>query len=224
MATTQELIDRLRGEILGDTEGVDEGDSLWTDPNLINSLTWAERELCRSPLYLISGDTTSALCTIPVVADAGVYPRTFNRSPLILKVESLHYTGITRPLAQVTRHQLDTLDSRWKVAVGTPTHYVVDQGAITLNRIPDAAATLSLTLTRLPLVALTHNGSPEIQGFDELLLAGAASRAYLKQDSQTLDNNASNRWAKEFKDGIAAYQRDQVALRGSNPVMRSDFW
>jgi hypothetical protein len=213
----------MRAEFLDDEIIESESDCLWRDRELVAAIAWAERTLAER-LHLIVDSTTATICRITIAAVDGVFARSYLLSPLVLKIERLKYSGVTSPLVQTTEEELDRLEPGWDEAVGTPTAFFVNRGTITFNKLPDAAATVTMTVTRKPS-PLTLNSTTELQDLDDQIIVGALSRAYLKQDSQALNPGAADKYKGQFDDAISVLVREQAGLtKKGPPIMRPEPW
>lgn len=160
-------------------------DQLWTDVELNEYINDAENQSCKIADLLIDS-TTVSICTITLVSGTAIY----SISPLILKIPRAFITGATRPLIQTTKRILDLTYPSWASASGDERSFFIgDTNKITIYKKPDGAGTLTLTVSRLPLTAMSaDSGTPEIDAqYHDGMVDWVLYRAYSKQDSKTLD-------------------------------------
>lgn len=167
---------------LDDTSTVDQ---LWTDIELNEYINDAENQSCKIADLLIDS-TTASTCDITLVSGTATY----SISPLILKILRAFIDGSTRPLVQTTKRVLDLTYALWASASGDERSFFIgDTNKLTIYKKPDGSGTLRLTISRLPLVAMSADGdSPEIDAqYHDGMIDWVLYRAYSKQDSKTLD-------------------------------------
>lgn len=160
-------------------------DQLWTDDELDEYINDAENQSCKIADLLIDS-TTASVCDITLIASTPTY----SISQLILKIFRAFVDNATHPLIQTTRRVLDLTIPSWQSESGDERSFFVgDTNKITIYKKPDGAGTLRLTVSRLPLVALSaDDDTPEIDGqYHNGMVDWAIYRAYSKQDSKTLD-------------------------------------
>jgi len=135
MKNLKGLVARMRDEFLGDAEGVESGDSKWSQENLVSALRASERELCRR-LFLLYDSTTPGICQFSIAEENGVFPRTFSISDKIVRIVRLKYPGVTKPLAQKTIQYFDEKDPGWDEMSGVPTMFALNlkNFTVTFNR------------------------------------------------------------------------------------------
>jgi hypothetical protein len=214
--TGQELITAMRESILDDANLP----YLWSDPELLRSLNYAEVQACRRSHLIIDGTTANdngtaatagtagqrPLCTVAIVADTAVY----NLSPKILQIKRCQLQSMTYPLAgPVTYPELDERLSGWMGTNGTvgtagsgghPDYFLNEPGnTLTLIRAPSTSDTARLVVSRLPLTPFTVSTSPEIdEKYHEGLMNWAGHLAFMKPDSDTLNLNLAKVYEDRF--------------------------
>ena len=167
---------------LDDTSTIDQ---LWTDTELNEYINDAENQSCKIA-DLLRDSTTASICDITLVNGTATY----SISPLILKIFRAFIDGATRPLIQTTKRILDLTYPAWASASGDERSFFVgDTNKITIYKKPDGSGTLRLTVSRLPLVAMSaDDDTPEIdEQYHDGMVDWVLYRSYSKQDSKTLD-------------------------------------
>lgn len=201
--TLEEIIESARRDT-GDTEGVN-SDRRWSLEEWAEYANEAENLLCEE-LLLITDSLTPEICTIAVTA--GV--RSYVYDSRILQFDEVRYSTRVRPLDPSNVAEFAQNDTSWRTATGEPDSYALDDttGYICLNKIPDADATINLSVKRSPLVYLTHKNmkaSPEIKPqYHKRLKNYMLHKAFSKPDTETLDTTKSskhyNLWMKDKSD------------------------
>lgn len=167
----------------------DDSGCLWKNTDLVNYLNRTLREITvRRPLV----DSTSPdICEIPILSGTATYCID-NRILYIIRAVLEESDGTLTRLTKATPIWLDNFISDWETTSGTPRYYVDNfhEHAITVTPVPDAAATIKLTVGRLPLEETTW--ARRNQEFSELdtytipaLLEGMKMHAYRKRDADT---------------------------------------
>lgn len=200
MATLLQLRTTAR-TTLDDTSTTDQ---LWTDAELNEYINDAENQSCIIADLLIDS-TTASVSDITLVSGTATY----SISPLIIKITRAFVDGGTYPLIQTTKRVLDLTIPAWAADTGDERSYFIgDTNNITIYKKPDGAGMLRLTVSRLPLVAMSADSdSPEIDSqYHNSMIDWALYRAYSKQDSKTLDPEKAERHKVAFNErfGIRA--------------------
>lgn len=186
--TLGEILTAVREDILEDPKCAEAPeDNLWSDDQLTRYANWAQKSACRRANLLFDSETDGvAVYTLAVGEFQAVL------SPLVLFVERVWFDD--EPMAVTDQEQLrrcygDKFESR----TGTPQAYYMDNGKVVMFPKPEAGGVIKTRACRLPLVDLSSpRDAPEIdEQYHDGLLNGIAHRAFLKQDSQTLDKRAS---------------------------------
>lgn len=109
----------------------------------------------------------------------------YSLDPRVIQVQRVKPALLTHPISKQTEDVLDMRWPNWEAAEGPPRHWVPSTNAIRIVPKPDAADTVTLKVSRLPLASLTHtnmNASPEIPAiYHRRLFPGIIYRAYEKQ-------------------------------------------
>lgn len=200
-----ELVQQLRESVLDDTVEP----YLWSTPELLRSLNYAERQACRRAQLIIDSVTANdygtaatagtlgqkPLCSLSIVADQATY----NLSPKVLQIKRCQLGTMAYPLrGPVEYPELDDTMSGWFGTNGTigtagsggyPYAFANQPNdTITFVLAPSVADTARLVVSRLPLISFTLQTQPEIpEMYHEGLLDWAAHLAYMKPDSDTLN-------------------------------------
>lgn len=201
----EELVMYIRESVLDDVAVP----HLWSTPELLRNLNYAEVQACRRAHLIIDGTTDNdngtagsagtagqkPLCELEIVAEQATY----NLSPRILQIKRCQVKSMTYPLiGPVSYAELDERMSGWVGTNGTvgtagsggvPTFFINEPGnTITFVRSSSVNDSAALVVSRLPLTPFTLQTSPEIDEKYHLdLVNWAAHLAYLKNDSDTLN-------------------------------------
>jgi hypothetical protein len=107
----------------------------------------------------------------------------------------------TEPLMETSEVVLDMSVPGWRTEEGTPRSYVMTPtNNIILYPMPSVASTLNLTVSRFPNTKLTLTTSPEVDTrYHQGLLLWMLHRAYMKNDSETLNVDKAVDYAKAFE-------------------------
>jgi hypothetical protein len=212
----KELVNYLRESILDDVLQP----QLWSDPELLRFLNYAEVQACRRAHLLIDSSTSNdngtaatastagqkPLCSLAIVGDTATY----NLSPKILQVKRCQLKSMTYPLrGPVSYPTVDDLASGWLGTNGTvgtagsggyPWCFLNEPpNTITFIPCPSTADTAQLVVSRLPLTPFTLKTSPEIdEQYHYGICDWAAHLAYMKPDSETINLNLSAVYEKKF--------------------------
>ena len=182
-------------EILAECRGR-QGDTrapyLWSDGELVGYLNEAVNEAAEKA-KLFRDSITAAICQIGV--HAADLTQDYALDSRILEIYSAKLSGQSLPLRRRTKAEMDALNPDWRnETASTPWGFLTDysEGYITVHPKSNLDAMLYLSVLRLPLTQMslttTPIPSPEIHfRHHPRLLNGMMCRAYLKEDSQTLD-------------------------------------
>ena len=144
----EELITRLREDYLDDTLGVDNFDSLVSEPALLRFASEAQLQATRRGDLVYDEDTVSA-CNITLIADQKVY--SFNSA--INRIKRISYDGTN--LCHTTEKELDRENKYWRTLdTGVPTKYYIRSRKIYLVPAPstlEIGKPLELGVYRSPL-------------------------------------------------------------------------
>lgn len=218
----KELVAYLRGSVLDDIAQP----QLWSDSELIRLLNYAEVQACRRAHLIIDATTVTdmgtaatastngtagtngikSLCWVPIVANQSTY----SLSPKILQIKRCQLASMTYPLnGPVTYSELDDLYSGWFGTNGTvgtagsggvPYFYINEpNNTLTFVPAPSSSDVARLVVSRIPLWPFTLQTSPEIdEQYHIDLCDWAAHLAYLKPDSDTLNENLAKYYEDKF--------------------------
>ena len=168
---------------------------LWTDPEWLLFLNWAEQEACRRA-DLIWDTTTENVASLALTENTGWVA--LDRK--VLRIERAGFAG--RPLRLVERPALDVLYPDWEAVFDVPQLFMVTGRSLRLYPGNAAQGTLLLHVSRLPktdLTLQTPSPSPEIPAqYHEALISGMLHKAYLKNDSETYNKGASDQHLADF--------------------------
>lgn len=178
---------------------------LWSDEELNEFINEAVNEACiRARL---NTDSSSGAAKISVIAGTAAY----SLHESVLFVERAYLDTSAVALGKTSFHELDGAYNTWPTETGTPTNYVQDmdhasdagtlENQITLYPIPEVSETLSLTIYRLPLEAMSSDGDePEIPPHLHVnLVDWVCHRAYMKGDADTLDTGKALVFERRFE-------------------------
>ena len=179
--TLAHLIALYRSQSLDLVQGNGETDVLCNDELLAIYANEAQEEACRRSELL--RDSSSAMCVVSIAAGAESVPL----DPKIVRVIRARIDG--QPVVMVSDEEMDHRYGSWldDSARGRPTHLVT---GMTTDRLylwprPDAAATLRLTVQRMPLKPMVMEGEkPEIRPeLHQALVDWILFRAYSREDN-----------------------------------------
>jgi hypothetical protein len=170
---------------------------LWTDDDWKAYFNDTEGDAC-SRAHLLIDSVTPEICEIQIAAGTGLYAL----HSKVVAIRRVKLSGQTKSLTQKTRDELDADVYDWENRNGTPEVFISEgPGELLLVPKPIVVDTVHLTVARLPLGEMTDldNDSPEIQEqYHRGLIAGAVSRAYLKNDEDTLNLKKSQLYEAKF--------------------------
>lgn len=203
---------------LDDSVPDDDGNYLWSNDDLVGDLNELLTELCEEIPALIEDATTASICQIAVAIGSS----TLTASPLISRITRAKLTSQTTPLALVNNRWMDANQSDWEAeSNSTPTHLItegVGNGKVRLYPPSDAVDTLNLTVYRMPTADLSwttdQSTAPEIPArFHRRLVNGILSKAYLKNDTDTLDVKKANSFLGRWEDDKEYIKRAMLLER-----------
>jgi len=195
---------------------------LWSDKELLRGLNYAEVQACRRGHLLIDEITENDSGTASTAGTAGQKPlcllnliagqATYDLSPKILMVKRCQIIGMNYPITgPLTYSEIDELMFGWRGTSGTvgtsgeggfPSAFINEPGnTITFVLAPYSDGIANLTVSRLPLMPFTFEGSPEInESYHRGLLNWATHLAFMKPDSETFNANRASYYEKIFTD------------------------
>lgn len=156
----------------------------------------AEREACRRSHLLI--DSSADFCEISVSANEPLV----EIDPRIINIRRAKLSISTYSLSPVRAEEMDRVNPGWESHTGTPTTYITDYqtNAIRLYPKQQVAATLNITVSRLPNKEFDEESDPEIRAeYHPALVKWMLYRAYSKQDSDLFDPNKAANALAEFE-------------------------
>lgn len=209
----------------------------WTEPELLTWLNEAEREACRRARLLVdtrgtavtvNGTTTTTHTHGQIVLGSGT--DFYDLDPRIIYLRRVKLAGRTLPLEALDYRDLDYRAPGWETHTGTVQGYVrgLDTGKFRPYRIPTTAGTVTLTVVREPLVAMTSpNHSPEINARYHLsLIDWVAFRAYSKKDAQVYSPDEAAKHLAMFEAEFGTRERanalEEEWQRNNNPHNDAD--
>jgi hypothetical protein len=171
-------------------------DKLWSQTDILEYARDAENEACERQDLIV--DSISSLTNITVDTSSG----TFALSGTITNVRSAKLTLGTEPLMRTSRHVLDHSFSNWPANTSTPRSFFTSgTNKITLYPKPIVGDTLNMTVARFPNIPMTVGGSPEVGArYHPGLLEWILHRAYMKNDSETLNVGKAKDHKKKFEE------------------------
>lgn len=195
------------------------------DEGVATLLNAAEQEACERSL-LILDTSTPEVCEIDVVAGTATY----DLHTSILKLLRAKLDAGATPLEEISIEKLDAQEPGWETRTGSPHRFFqTSETSITLVPIPVADDIMRLRVNRGPLEPMVRDDDePEIaQRHHFNLVDWALHLHYLDNDSEVLDQVASERHAARFTGNFGArpdanVQRKQRDRRP--PVVRMGAW
>lgn len=146
----------------------------------------ADNEACRRA-RLLTDSTTSAICSIAVVAGTASYAL----DSRIIFVRRVKLASKSDPIRKIRLVDLDDQVPGWESATGEIERYCLDyqKGKLLFYRNPTASTTATLTVVRAPLAAMVNNtDEPEAPARSHPALVHWMLRcAYLKDDEEVQD-------------------------------------
>ncbi len=172
------------------------GDKLWSQAELLEYAQDAENEICERIDAII--DNSSGLTIIAVNTSTGSYVL----SNTIVDVKSARMFGGTYPLMRTSESVLDMSFLNWRTQAGTPRSYAkTPTNNIIIHPKPDTADTILMTVSRFPTTPMSVSGSPEVDArYHEGLILWIIHRAYMKNDSETLNVDKAKDYKKKFEE------------------------
>jgi hypothetical protein len=199
-------------ERLGDTRPK----FLWSDSELVGYLNESINEVAEQK-RLFRDSVTAAICQISVLgADANP---DYLMDTRICEIISAKMRCQKLFLTRKTNADLEAWNPDWRSATAsTPLYFLTDytEGYLTINPKSDQNDTIDLTVYRLPINQMTldtSTASPEIHFKHHLrLLNGMLARAYLKEDSETLDPQKAERHGQLWRLDMNEIGKSRIRL------------
>ncbi len=200
----------------------------WPDSELIQYLNKVHNEWTRD-VRCLRDSSTVLVCNISLLASTASYALD-NR---IISIENAYLSSDGVPLARATEAILNVYGLGWRTNTGTPLAYIPDSAVGKIRIYPyyalvsgaDPAATvdtLMMDVVRYPLLQLslsTPTLSPEIHFTNHIdLVTGIMREAYLKEDSQTFDKQASITAGALFESAKSDAKSSMLTLRDDDSV------
>jgi hypothetical protein len=178
-------------QTLDDNSGTD---TLWSQADILEYARDAENEACERANLII--DSTSALTDISAVSATASYALPVT----VVTVESAIMALGSQPLMETSERVLDMSHSSWRTETGTPRSYIKSPtNKLTLFPIPIVNDTINMTVSRFPNTPMVVGGSPEIDDrYHPGLILWILHRAYMKNDSETLNVEKAKDYNKKF--------------------------
>jgi hypothetical protein len=210
--TLGELREAMRNRLDDTVEPVQ-----WSDAELNQAINRAQEDAClRADLLL---DTLSLPVTLGVAKIA--------LSERVVRVRRMTGWG-GRLLTLASQLVLDRDDPGWESRTGIPRRFVINEKRkeLQLDRLPESATTLILTVFRLPVALEDDDAEPEIAAHYHIdLLHWAMHLAYERRDSLAQETYDPGRAAEEAVafERIFGTRRDAQAqlARLREPVRRA---
>lgn len=170
---------------------------LWSDSEVDSYFREAENEAAVRA-KLIQDETSPDVCEIAVVAGT----HTYALHPSICGIYRVKLDGEPQPMARKSRDELDTEYPGWEGQHGKPQIFLEpnDTRNIRLFPTPVNDGVVRLVVWRLPISPMTADtDTPEIhQQYHYRLIDWARRCGYLKQDTETYDPAAAQRFESSF--------------------------
>lgn len=214
----KDLLTLVRGQ-LDDQKG--EGTPLWSDKELVGYANEVQERIADECLVIRDATTiTDGVCRIAVTKNVASYPL----HPKTKQVLRVKYAGRSTPLDLISYEEII------ETATGIPTAYALDKATLTLtlNKIPQADATMDLVIARLPLEELSasaQTASPEIpSSYHRKMINGIMALAYMKQDAETFNPTKAEYYDAKFAQDIEQIKRDELRLRRRGTTCLRRIW
>lgn len=184
-----------------DMDDLDGGqnDMLWSNDEVFEYLTDAQRMLCRNTEGIADAQTPS-VCELDIVMGTEWYAV----SPLILKLRTVHRGDTGRAVPVVNVENLDRFGVRFdgnsSVLKGLVAGF--SENMLRAYPLPSETVNLRMAVFRLPLYPITDSDQPlEVaEQHHRHLVLWMRHLAYLKQDADTYDKRQADEMEKRFMD------------------------
>jgi hypothetical protein len=221
--TLTEILAECRGR-LGDTRAP----YLWSDGELVGYLNETINEAAEKA-KLFRDSTTAAICQITV--HAADLTQDYALDSRILEIYSAKLSGQSLSLRRRTKAEMDALNPDWRnETASTPWAFLTDysESYITLHPKSNLDGILYLSVLRLPLtqMSLTTTPVPSLEipfRHHPRLLNGMMSRAYLKEDSQTLDPQKAAEHLTLWRADINEMAKGRIKLHATQEVIGPEY-
>lgn len=218
MATLAQLVSRWRNRLDDSQEPY-----LWSNEELTTYFNAAVNLLCHE-VSVIEDASTASVCSITVTAA----DPTYTLSDRVVFIKRAKISTRTEPLVLADVGDMDGTNTDWEnVDDDVPTTLIKDglgTGVIRLYPGPSANATLTLTVSRLPLVDLVYatHSATTVEVPDKYLYLidnGVFYFAYLKDDTDTHNNKKAEEMYKLFMNDIERIKRSADKSRHIDRVV-----
>jgi hypothetical protein len=224
--TFGEIEELTRYEICDET-GINPEDFRVKPAQMLAYANEAELEACIRA-RLLRDSSTPAICQIAVSSGISVY----DYDPRIILILRGRMTGAIEPFARVSHTMMDRRLPGWQERCGEPQAFVtgMDTGKIRFDRIPSAAGTLNLSVSRGPLTPMkATKDSPEIHSrLHPALIFWIKHKVYNNQDSELFDKNRSDIHLAAFEQKFGKSPTDPydvfAAMEFTDYVPGSEFY
>lgn len=171
---------------------------LWSDAEIDAYINESVREAAIRA-KLIQDETTDAVCKLDLVANTSTY----TLHPTICGIYRIKIDGAANPLWRKSREEMDVQYPGWETQTGDPQIFTElnDTSRLRIVPTPYQNGVARLVVWRLPLADMVVDADiPEIHEKHHYRLIDWARRcAYLKQDSETFDAAAAQRYEALFE-------------------------
>jgi hypothetical protein len=196
---------------------------LWGDGEIVGYLNEAINEVAEKK-KLFRDSKTAAICQVPLLA-VDTFPD-YVLDPRVTEIVSAKVRTQTLFMGRTCKADLEAWNPGWRSAThSTPWKYLTDysEGFFSIFPMSSINDTIDLTVYRLPLVQMSMaspGASPEIHfKFHGRLFNGILCRAYLKEDSETLDpQKATTHTALWVKD-MGEIGKSRIQLHNSGQFL-----
>lgn len=171
---------------------------LWSDEEIFEFMTDAQRQFCRWTEG-IADSRTASVCQISVASPTEWYAK----SPLILKVRSATRGDTGRKLDVVNPEHLDDLGIRFDGRTSV-VRAVIDgltDGFFRIYPVPNETVVVNLSVFRLPLLPIidTDQAFEIAEHHHPHLALWMKKRAYGKQDADIYDQKRADDYEAKFR-------------------------
>ena len=222
--TLAEMLAEARGR-LADTKTP----YLWSDGEIVGYLNEAINEVSAKK-RLFRDSKTAAVCAIAVLA-ADLLPD-YALDPRITEIITAKMRSQVIPLRRTNKADMDAWYPNWRNAPsGTPSwRFLTDfsEGYLTIFPKSGSDDTIDLTVYRLPLVQQSSTATPATTlelnfQMHPRLFNGILSRAYLKEDTETLDPEKAAKHNVLWKVDMDEIARLRIRLHDSGAFLGPNY-
>lgn len=185
---------------------------LWTDDEVFEYMTDAQKMLCRLTEGIADAQTP-AICELALVEGTEWYPV----NPLVLKLRKVYRGDTGREVPVINMENLERNGVRFDANASVLKALIAGFSDNTLRAwpVPSETVTLRLAVFRLPLYAITDADQVlEVNEKDHRhLTLWMRHLAYLKQDADTYDKKQADEYERRFNDYCYRALREQERAR-----------